>query len=158
MKTKTYFFLFLISESINSLLAQTPKWEKFYGGTGAESAKYVIQTQDHQGYVAGGGPRIGNTSNNHIFLFKVDFNGDTLWTNYVGESSSSHDFIEKIIEIQDGNLVMCGSSQDSLPIISLKRNGNPSLFKTDYAGTILWVKHYGYNFGGYFLDMIETPD
>ncbi len=113
-KTKIATGLILFNLCLSIASAQVLLWTEIYGQQGVlEEGEDVERTYDNNYIVL-----------EHQRLYKIDQNGDTIWTRYIGGRS--------IVTTQDSGFVICGSS-----------GGNVRLLKTDGSGNILWVKFYG---------------
>ena len=112
-------------------------WTRVYGGEDSEIGVSVTQTLDG-GYII-----TGNTSPNiitdYLFLYKIDANGDTTWTRIYDEFRGRGDCI---IQLQDGNYIISGSSLDLGA-----GSGDAVLMKTDEYGERIWIHTYGSDLG-----------
>ncbi|GJM35986.1 MAG: hypothetical protein DHS20C18_49870 [Saprospiraceae bacterium] len=70
----------------------------------------------------------------NFFLTKTDLQGTPQWTRKYDIPDYDSEWVEKIVEVSDG-LVMMG----------LSRSGDQQVFliKTDFEGNVLWAKSYG---------------
>jgi len=93
-----------------------------------------------------------------IFIFKIDENGDTLWTKFYGDFLNSNRYPKKIIEDNNGDFYICGHF-----FIFGQTNFNPDgvfLMKFDLGGNLLWSKRYSdsvHEFQ-YYRSFIKTSD
>jgi hypothetical protein len=115
-------------------------WTKTYGDSGREKG-YSIDLTSDGGYIVTGYK--GDSSSQgfwHVWLVRLNSNGDTLWTKTFGDSG----------EISQGYCVQ--QTTDGGYIIT----GNPFwLIKTDSSGNTLWTKTFGGS-GGYCVQ--QTKD
>lgn len=107
-------------------------FEKTYGGDDNDYGSSVLQTNDG-GYVI-----VGNTgtfvNDSHVYLIRLDENGDSLWTKTFGGDENCLGFsIKRTI---DNGFIITGQifSSDSIYLY---------LIKTDEYGDSLWTKKYG---------------
>lgn len=118
-------FAFLIGSS--SLFAQTT-WQRVYSFPGYAIPGSVIQTKD-SAYVA-----FGNLGNS-ILIFKVDQNGNNLWSHFYSYVYSEG---HQIIENYDGTLTGVGTLESPLGANQL------ALWKFRASGETIWTKTFGW--------------
>jgi hypothetical protein len=109
-------------------------WTRTYSRTWSDVGESVIETSD--GYVLVGftvmqtGPSVSN-----IYLIKTDFDGDTVWTNTIGEADD--ELAADIRQTADGGFVICGNIDDKWGNVAYY------LVKTNSEGDSVWSKKYG---------------
>ncbi len=118
-------------------------WEKFYGGQDYNSAKCVIETNDGDLVIAGAS-QSDSLNNTYIdfYLLKLNFEGEKLWQNFYGGSST--DFANSLIEISDGSFVAAGYtySNDSY-INGFHGESDCWIINVDKDGKLLWNRAMG---------------
>jgi len=112
----------------------TVAWQKTYGGTGSDAAKYIRQTSDN-GYIIAGETSSFGAVNGDGWIIKLDSTGTIQWQKTYG--SSSVDNTSAIQQTSDGYIAVgetysYGAGQNDFWIIKLNTNG-----------TIAWQKTYG---------------
>ncbi|HFA51115.1 MAG TPA: hypothetical protein ENJ95_19045, partial [Bacteroidetes bacterium] len=136
-------------------------WNKKYGDAGITSeCKGGIQTPDG-GFVVSaevdvymlGGDVPASFGKNDFWAFKIDGTGNLLWTQVFG--GSEDEFLNKTIELADGNFLLGGStrSSESGTITQQAMAGDAWLVKIDGNGNLIWQKTYD---AGSSLSMAET--
>jgi hypothetical protein len=110
-------------------------WTKTYGGQEKDYGRKIITTSDGNILIAGKTESFGAGSLGDIYLIKLDYNGDTLWTkNY---TDPDQEFPYHLLETQNGEYLVTGTNED---------NNNPReiyLLKVEPNGTKLWDKKIG---------------
>ena len=130
-------------DSANNLM-----WQKCYGGSANDFLYQIIQTQDGN-FILGGesysndGDVIGNhSSNEDIWLIKIDRSGNILWSKCYG--SGYDEFYSKMVETSSGAIAVCASAVSSGGDIPYHYGGADIwIFTIDQYGTLLWSKSYG---------------
>jgi len=125
-------------------------WEKSYGARKAadtlHDAAYKVLAAKDGGYFITGSLNGYNSCCGRIFLMKVSFKGDSLWTKTFERGIGS-----SITYTSDGNLAIAGTLQEG--------TGNDLvLLKTDSDGKLLWKKVFigtGYEYGS---SLVEATD
>jgi len=123
------------------------QWQKTLGGTGADVAFSVRQTDDG-GYIVVGdsGSNDGNVSGNHGFrdmwVVKLNVNGGIQWQRSLGGSST--DSGRCVIQTEDGGYMVVGESMSNDGDVSVN-HGNSDFWvvKLDEDGVIAWEKSLG---------------
>ena len=82
------------------------QWEKTYGGTNEEVCFSVDQTSDW-GYVLTGFTESFGAGDFDIYLIKIDYNGNLLWTKTYGNIGSDVGY--SVQETFDGGLILTGN-------------------------------------------------
>lgn len=133
-------------------------FHKTYGGMGQDHASCVRQTNDGGYVIIGNAPAIVNV--NGAYVIKIDLNGDTLWTQILGNCRGT-----TIRQTADGGYIIGGSTPDALSlansdivIIKLDAAGNLvwnrqfPRYSADYATAVLPTNEGGYIVAGYFIE------
>ncbi len=110
-------------------------WTKTYGGNDADYGKNIITTSDGNLLMSGHTYSFGVGPFPDIYLVKVNFNGDTIWSNHFSDQDQEIPF--SMIETYDGGYLITGTNED---------NSNPRevyLLKVDVNGNKLWDKKIG---------------
>jgi len=125
-------------------------WTRAYGGSLIDKAYCVGQTDDG-GYVFTGYSYLSGIGETNCVLYKIDENGDTLWTRAYGGSGFEHG--NHVEQTSDGGFVIAGycALPDSM-------DSNAWLLKTDAQGNTIWTRWYGGSYGDYFYSVQETSD
>ncbi len=137
-------------------------WRKFFGGTGYDWGKTVVQTTDG-GYVIAGytnsvdGDITGNHGGNDLWVLKLNSAGVKQWSKVYG--GSGDDEATSIIQTFDGGYLVSGYSNS----IDGDITGNLGLYdiwilKLDAAGSLQWQKSYGGSLDDYSAATSQTPD
>ena len=117
-------------------------WRRTFGGEGADLIESAQQTSDGSTIVAGYTQSFGAKFWD-AWLFKVDSNGNEVWSRTFGESGNNR--AHSVIETNDGGYIMAGAT-DSFGAGSsdiFLKNDNVWLIKTDSEGNELWNKTFG---------------
>ena len=83
-------------------------WTKILTGVNNEEGKSVQQTIDGGYIIAGTIYYSGANPNEDVYLVKVDFNGNIIWTKTFG--GTGYDFAESIQQTSDGGYIIVGST------------------------------------------------
>jgi hypothetical protein len=141
-------FLFSIFSLYNILIAQPSiQWQKSFGGSGYESARCIIQTNDG-GYIIAGisGSNDGDVSGNHgdndCWIVKIDNSGTLEWQKSIGGTNSDGaSFIQQTI---DGGYILVGGSSSNDGDVSGNHGGTDCwIVKIDSSGNLEWQKTIG---------------
>tara|TARA_B100001250_G_scaffold267756_1_gene230985 strand:- start:6 stop:812 length:807 start_codon:yes stop_codon:yes gene_type:complete len=110
-------------------------WEKTFGGIGNDEG-YSVQQNTDGGYIVCGRTESFGNGWSDVWLIKTDVNGDTLWTNTFGGTSTDEGY--SVQQTNDGGYIICGWTESS-------GNGNKDVYlvKTDDNGDSLWTKTFG---------------
>jgi hypothetical protein len=84
-------------------------WSKTYGGKRDDEFKSVIQTADGN-YALTGYTKSYNDSLGDAWLFKIDVNGDSIWSKYYG--GNKEDFGNQVVE-KSGEFFIAGATASS---------------------------------------------
>lgn len=148
------------------------KWQKLYGGAGAEWCYSIQQTYDG-GYIAAGysassntGDLTGYTSHggDDGWILKLNQFGDITWQKLLGGSLS--DQFRSIQQTDDGGYIVAGqsSSSNSGTLAGIMNHGTvpPTndywILKLDSLGETSWQKLLGGSQSDVAKDIRQTPD
>lgn len=149
LKKNVIFFLCLFfTLYTNSVCAQT-KFQINYGGSGADEAYSVQQTNDYGSIIVGTTASFGG--NNKIYILRINQNGDTLWTSVLGRSDGINRGYH-IDTTNDGGFIVTGSSFAIGP-----DQGGIFLAKLAGNGTLQWTQTFGKS-GDTGKDVVQTND
>jgi hypothetical protein len=132
---------------ISTLSLRAQGWERIYGGGGSDPINSIDRTKDG-GYVLA-----GSYGSDHLYLLKVDADGNQQWTKILASTGGAIQG-NSVVATQDGGYAVAGY------II----NGGQRdfyLFKADASGNELWSKSYGISQVGYDEEassITELPD
>ncbi|MBK7389201.1 MAG: T9SS type A sorting domain-containing protein [Bacteroidetes bacterium] len=126
---KTILINILLIFLFQSLSAQVT-FQKVYGGLCCEWGGAVQETTDG-GYIIG-----GTNEGPDMYLVRVDFNGDLIWSKSYG--GTGYDFGNSVRQTTDGGFIIVGRTTSF-------GSGNNDVYavKTDVNGDTLWSKTYG---------------
>ncbi len=136
------------------------EWSKLFGGSSDDIGNSVIQSSDG-GYMLAGTTfsTNGDISFNHgssdFWIIKTNEQGDLLWEKtYAG---SGEDRANEIIETQDGNFIIIGTSFSTDGDVSNNLGGVDFwIIKINTDGELLWEKNLGGSSADQAYDVIET--
>jgi len=116
----------------------TLAWTRTFGGTtGADLGYRVMSARDGDillsGYTTGLGAGGGDG-----LLLKVDLGGSLVWARTFG--TAALDRVFSTHDAYDGRIVCTGEGTTST-----FGSGDQQVFKIDYAGNLIWARHYGTN-------------
>lgn len=135
-------------------------WSKSFGGSSDEIGNSVLPLPNGETLVAGTAfSSDGDINNNQGFsdywIIKLDNNGDIIWEKTYG--GSGEDRAKKIIQSQDGNFVILGTSFSDDGDISNNLGGVDFwLIKIQDNGNLVWEKNFGGSSADQGSDLIET--
>ena len=145
------FFLLTSYLSLLTILLVRPafsqqRWERNYGGTGADYGYSVKQTQDGGYIVAGWTASFGNSF--QVYLIKTNVSGDTLWTRTYGGTNDDRGY--SVQQTSDTGYIVAGATGSY--------GGQVYLVKTNATGDTLWTKTYGGTDYDYGFSVQQTSD
>lgn len=116
-------------------------WTKTYGGTETDYGRDIIITSDDNLLIVGMTISFGASENGNIYLVKLNFDGDTLWTHHFLNQDLKAP--SSLIETLDGNYLITGynNTQKGLCFLKTNSNGEKLWDKNINAG----LKKYGYS-------------
>ena len=125
-------------------------WTKNIGGTEAERAQAVRQTEDG-GYIITGQTQSFGVAYNDVFLIKADSTGNIIWSKTYG--GADNDYAHDVQQTLDGGYIITGYTWSFS-----SGSGDIYVIKTDNNGDLLWANAYGGT--GYDLGytVIQTSD
>ncbi len=142
---------------------QNITWISNYGGTGDDSARSIIRTND------GGFAILGMTSSidgdldfkslpvNDYWLVKLSANGELQWQKTYG--GSGDDQGQQVIQTSDGGFAITGYAQsDDGDGTNNEGFHDNWILRLDASGTILWEKSFGFAGHDHSYDLVETED
>ena len=116
------------------------QWRKIYDPPGDDRPRCIIQTSDG-GYVVAVLAKSFSEEYNRSkgWILRLDEDGDTLWTRVFGNDSLGN-YTYGVVEADDGNLVICGSTGT----FNLSEGRDAWLAKVDSDGNDIWNRVYDY--------------
>ena len=125
----------------------TIQWQKSLGGTGADNARCVQQTDDG-GYIVAGdtqsnnGDVSGNHGNTDFWLVKLDTSGTIQWQHSYGGADYDHAYTVR--QTPDGGYVAAGSSFSTDGDVTGNHGGvDYWVVKLDNLGALQWQRSLG---------------
>lgn len=111
-------------------------WQKTFGGSGIDQGYWVVQTMD-VGYIITGYTTPAGSYNSDLWLIKLDYWGNQLWSRTFGGPSWEYGFCVRET-IQDAGYIVAGSTASY-------GAGDLDFYivKTDYYGNMQWYRTYG---------------
>lgn len=111
------------------------QWLKTYGGTAADSCKYVQATNDG-GYAFAGFTASVGAGGNDLYIIKTDAAGNCVWSRTIGGPLDETAYC--IRQTADDGFIMCGTTN------SFGAGGDDAyLVKVDAAGNTHWARTFG---------------
>lgn len=127
------------------------EWHNWWGSPYGEST-FCRPLKDRNYLVYSG--KHNNQNHFGTFVMKIDSLGNEIWSNYLQFNPYQSDGAEKFIELENGDLVFCGSTVDT----TLTRT-NGLFFKLNGEGQLLWKREYNLRpYSHYFKDFVQTDD
>jgi hypothetical protein len=117
-------------------------WEKNYGGKDIDQASYISETKDGNYLIAGASySNDGDLSGNHgkadVWLFKIDGNGNLLWSKVYGGSDVDASY--GIASISTGGYaILAYSNSNDGDVQNNHGSGDTWIIKVDEQGNKLW--------------------
>ncbi len=136
-------------------------WARCFGGSGNESAEKIIPVPG--GFVVAGytqstdGDLLQNQGDFDYWIFKIDDNGNLLWSKTYGGSLADWAYSPSLAD--NGNLLIAGSSFSDDGDIT----GNIGFYdywvlKLSPDGNLIWARNYGGPFEERAYNSVATPD
>ncbi len=122
-------------------------WSKNYGGEGNENANAVVRNPDG-GFTAAGYQTAAGSSNQNLYVFRTDLNGNLLWEKNFGSTGIEN--AVAVVATSDGGFLIAGSTtgfgagKADAYLVKLNASGNP-----------LWGQVYGNAYDNYPSDIVE---
>lgn len=135
------------------------EWVRVFGGTSDEIGNSVYPLANGNCIVAGSTFSTDGDISNHLglsdyWVLMLDANGNLLWEKTFG--GSSEDRAKKIIQTQDGNFVILGTTFSSDSDVSNNYGGVDFwLIKIDVQGNLIWEKTFGGSSADQGTDVME---
>lgn len=118
-------------------------WTKTYGGNKDDEFKSVIQTADGN-YALAGYTKSYNDTLGDAWVFKINLNGDSIWSKYFG--GNNEDFLNQIVEINTGDYITAGATASFgmglLDGYALKLSNSGNILSTLINGTATFGEIY----------------
>ncbi|MEO9893644.1 hypothetical protein [Aurantibacter sp.] len=139
------------------------EWVKSFGGSGSDTARSIIKTNDGGYAVLGYTNSIdGDISDKtHPFvdywMLKLSAQGDLQWSKTYG--GSGEDIGQSILQTSDGGYALTGYAQSADGDGSSNAGYHDNwIIRLDNQGTILWERSFGFSGHDHSYDIIETDD
>ncbi len=129
----------------------TIDWQKFFGGSGSDSARSIQQTRDG-GYIFAG---YSNSTNGgfNFWVVKLTSDGSITWQKTYDNDNAYTDQANSIIETSDGDFLVAGYTG------SYGADTNDAwIIKINSVGNIIWQRSFGGNLRDGFESVQETRD
>jgi hypothetical protein len=143
--TMSYEFYVLRTSSVGDSL-----WARTYGGTDNDWARAIQLTADG-GYIIAGYTYSFGAGNLDVYLVKINFLGDTLWTHTYG--GVGEDRAYSVQQTTNGGYIVAGITR-SFGV----GDQNIYLIRTDSMGDTLWTGIYGGEGGESAYAIEQTAD
>jgi len=124
------------------------QWQKYYGGTGFDSAYSVQQTKDG-GFIFVGYSVFSYGEDEDVYLVKTDVDGDEQW--YKTFDISKGDQAYSVQQTSDGGYIIAGRT-------SIRGQLDALLIKVNAQGTEEWHKTFGGELFDEFYSVQQTTD
>ncbi len=163
MKKKSIFIIAVFATF--NIFAQTPtiQWEKSFGGTLADKAFSIVQTEDEGFAIVGSSKSTdGDVSGLHgtmedFWIVKLTADGDTAWTKTLG--GTGYEEPHSIIQTTDGGYIVAGQSNlSSGDVHGTHGSHDYWIVKLDAAGDTMWTKALGASDLDAAYDIKQTTD
>ena len=123
-------------------------WTRTFGGSTGEWGESVLETEDN-GYIVAGWTNSFGAGQADAYLIKIDVNGDSLWTKFLGGPNT--EICTSISHTFDGGYILTGNTNDN-------DVGDVYLLKTDMYGNELWSKIIGGSLADNGKSVVQTFD
>jgi hypothetical protein len=146
------------------------EWQKCFGGTSADRATSILQTEDG-GYIAAGltsstnGDVSGNHGSTDVWIVKMTSEGTLTWQKCLGGSGG--DDARSIAQTEDGGYIVAGATTSTNGDVLGIHISNPPysyqtndgwIVKLDDTGAIEWQKCLGGIDNDYAQSVVQTAD
>jgi len=130
------------------------EWSRTYGGIKEDYGRSIVKSSDGKGYMLLGYSN-SFSGNNYfdIYLVKIDFKGDTLWSKNYGLDRSEYGYT--IIPTKEGGYMLLGEVINN---INGDKNADIMLIKVSESGQFEWSKIYGGNLTDYLYSIEQLAD
>ena len=126
------------------------QWDKTYGGSNNERARFVIQTSDG-GYALAGYTNSFGSGDDDCWLVKIDSSGNKLWDKTYGGVDLDHAY--SVVQTSDNGYALAGLTHSYGA-----GSGDFWLVKTDSSGNLQWDKTYGGSSYDQAFSLIQTSE
>lgn len=147
-----------VPDDFNSVL-----WTLSFGGTGDDSARSIIQTNDGGFAILGMTNSIDNDLEfkvlpvNDYWLVKLGADGNLEWQKTYG--GSKDDQGQQVIQTSDGGYAITGYAMSDDGDGSNNEGFHDNwILRLDASGNILWEKSFGFSGHDHSYDLVETAD
>jgi hypothetical protein len=137
-------------------------WQKSLGGTNAEEAKSIVQTNDG-GYIIAGYTSSndfdvsGNHGNRDYWVVKLNSTGNIEWQKTLG--GTGDDTANSIQQTSDGGYIVAGQTNSTNgDVLSNIGNNDFWIVKLNNLGTIQWQKTFGTTENDFLPNIIQTSE
>lgn len=133
-----------------------PLFQKVYGESDEALYSYSLIQTDDGNFITGAYYYNFIQSTFHLYLFKFDINGDSIWKKVINAPVNHFYYAQYVTSTSDHGFIICGQKcDDGYPFPA---DCDILILKTDSAGNELWHKSYGGpNYDGLY-SAVETPD
>ncbi len=114
-------------------------WTRTFGNNGEDFFRALTSTTDNGCLAVGETNSYGVGSDYNIMAIRLNANGDTLWTKYIGDSSGD-DFAWTVKETSDGGFIIGGNTGS---FGAGNGTDDAIITKLDVNGNIVWCKTIG---------------
>lgn len=121
-------------------------WERSVGGILQDEATSLVETTD--GYVVAGFTTSFGSGGKDMYVAKVDFAGNLLWSKAIG--GAADDACSSVKKTVDNGLILAGSTA------SFGTGGDFYIVKLDNNGNHVWSKTYGGSYADDAASIIRT--
>src|SRR5690554_4345901 len=125
-------------------------WTKTYGGNESDYGNNIISTSDGNLLIAAKTESFGAGAFGDIYLLKINFNGDTLWTKSYPDQDQEVPF--SLLETSDGGYLVTGTNEDN------SNDRGLYLLKVNSDGEKLWDKTFGAGLWKWGFSTIELAN
>lgn len=125
------------------------QWTKVYGSKYSDGLSKILQTSDG-GYIVIGNTNINETTNENVYMAKLDASGNVVWENNYG--GQYDDNASSIVKTSDGYILVGTTLSYNV--------GNSDIYvlKVDNSGNEIWHKNFGGDQGDNGSRIIKTQD
>jgi uncharacterized protein YuzE len=134
---KENFLMVVFMAFISFAVAQTTFEETYNYGT-SDQGTSVIELTD--GYMLTGATTDDQNGDFDVFVTKVDFDGNEIWTNFYSDIGVGDDYATYLTSTSDGYYLITGRTEDY-------ENGDEDVFvlKISSNGNVVWIENYDGN-------------
>ena len=129
---------------------RTEKWTKYFGGVNDDEFGDAVIYDEHIYLVGSSKVPVGMSERYQVYLVKMDFLGDTVWTRTYGGPSTNYGVAIDVVE----NDLMIGVNH-----INAQMHSEMALLKVDaITGDSLWMQTYGNFYSAGIRSATRTSD